>query len=278
MTEKKIFVFDSGVGGLPYLEALRSRIPQIPCHYAADREGFPYGRKSREEVRSLVLDRVGRIAERFAPRLVVLACNTASQVALDAVRERFPHISFVGTVPAVKPAAHSTCTGTIAVLSTDRAAVDPYLDALVDRWARDVRVLRVGAQSLVEFVEQDFLDASEQERLAACRNALQPILGQGADRIVLACTHFLHVSDYISRVAEPGVRVVDSREGVARRAAGILLEPSCTAACLNASSPAPGGNHPEASWGGFYATGDPNSWIGLKRFAERYELSFEGAL
>lgn len=278
MTGRRIFVFDSGVGGLPYLEALRSRIPGIPCHFAADREGFPYGRKTREEVRSLVLDRIGRIVDRFEPGLIVLACNTASQAALDAARERFPDTAFVGTVPAVKPAAQSTRTGTIAVLSTDRAAVDPYLDDLVDRWARGVRVLRVGAQALVEFVERDFLDATEEERLAACRGALAPCLGEGVDRVVLACTHFLHLADYIARAAGPGVRVVDSREGVARRAAELARATSGGADPGGASSPGSDGISSEPGRGGFYATGKPDAWTGLDRFAEMYGLDFEGSL
>ena len=278
MTGGLVFVFDSGVGGLPYLEALRFRIPGVPCHFAADRAGFPYGRKTREEVRSLVLDRVERIAARFAPRLIVLACNTASQAALEAARARFPEISFVGTVPAVKPAAQSTRTGTIAVLSTERAAVDPYLDSLVDRWARGVRVLRVGAQDLVEFVEREFLDASEEERLAACRAALEPIRGSDADRVVLACTHFLHAADYIARAAGPGIRIVDSRAGVARRAAELFLGAGVSADGASEPGPVPGRHGPEPARGGFYATGDSGSWTGLDRFAERYGLSFEGAL
>lgn len=283
MPGQRIFVFDSGVGGLPYLEALRGRIHGTPCHFAADREGFPYGRKTREEVRALVIDRVGRIAARFSPRLIVLACNTASQAALQAVRERFPGIAFVGTVPAVKPAALSSKTGTIAVLSTERAAVDPYLDSLVERWAQGVRVLRVGAQELVEFVERDFLDASEDERLAACRRALEPIRGSDVDRVVLACTHFLHVADYVARAAGPEVRVVDSRAGVTRRAAELFLEGGDSADGA-APDPAadtgsvPGRDEPEPSRGGFYATGDPGSWAGLDRFAERFGLTFEGAL
>lgn len=284
MTGKRVFVFDSGVGGLPYLEALRLRIPGIPCHFAADRAGFPYGRKTRAEVRSLVLDRVERIAGRFSPRLVVLACNTASQAALEAARTRFPEISFVGTVPAVKPAAESTRTGTIVVLSTERAAVDPYLDTLVERWAQGVRVLRIGAQDLVEFVERDFLDASEAERLAACRAALEPVLDSGADRIVLACTHFLHVADYIARAAGSGVRIVDSRAGVARRAAEVLSGGAASSPAVPAGSvptgsvPARGSGVAGEEYGGLYATGEPGSWTGLDRFAELFGLSFEGAL
>lgn len=274
-----IAVFDSGVGGLPYLAALQSRLPGVPVLYAADREGFPYGLKTRDEVRSLVIDRMGRIASRFSPRLVVLACNTASQAALEAVRDRFPDIAFVGTVPAVKPAAESTRTGTIAVLSTDRAALDPYLDSLVARWSKGTRVLRVGAQALVEFVERDFLDASEEQRLGACRNALEPLRNSDADRVVLACTHFLHVADYIAAAAGPGVRIVDSREGVARRAAAVFrggVDGSSSGGAK--SDPEPAGEGSDTACGRLYATGDPKTWTGLDRFAVLYGLPFGGAL
>lgn len=267
MAGERIVVFDSGVGGLPYLVSLRARIPGAAYVYVADREGFPYGRKTREEVRSLVLDRMDRIAARFAPRLVVLACNTASQAGLESARARFPGISFVGTVPAVKPAAQSSRTGIVAVLSTARAAVDPYLDSLVERWAGGVRVLRVGAQALVEFVEREFQDASEDRRLEACRAALEPLRDSGADRVVLACTHFLHVAEYIARAAGPEVGIVDSREGVARRAAEVFGA---------APQETPGGI--PGSPGILYATGTPDTWAGLEGFAERFGLAFGGVL
>ena len=270
MPNETIVVFDSGVGGLPYLQSTRDRIPNATCLYVADRTGFPYGRKTREEVKTLVLDRLEKIIDRFSPRLVILACNTASQAALEPARARFPGVSIVGTVPAVKPAAQSTRTGTIAVLSTDRAAVDPYLDDLVERWARGVRVVRVGAQDLVEFVERGFLDASEDDRLAACRYAVDQVRENGADRIVLACTHFLHVADYISAAAGPGIQIVDSREGVTRRAAAVFA---------SAGSRIPGYTR-TASPGsdGLFATGGPDDWSGLDRFARRFNLEFGGAL
>jgi len=279
MPRECIAVFDSGVGGLPYLAALRTRLPGAPVLYTADREGFPYGLKTRNEVRSLVIDRMERIVARFSPRLVVLACNTASQAALEAVRDRFRDVAFVGTVPAVKPAAESTRTGTIAVLSTERAALDPYLDSLVARWAKGTRVLRIGAQALVEFVERDFLDASDEQRLSVCRTALEPLRDSGADRVVLACTHFLHVSDYIAAAAGPGVRIVDSREGVARRAAAVFRGAVDASSSGGAKSdPEPAGEGSDAACGKLYATGDPKSWTGLDRFAELYGLPFGGGL
>ncbi|HSV55555.1 MAG TPA: aspartate/glutamate racemase family protein [Magnetospirillaceae bacterium] len=247
------------------MDALRMRIPGAEFVYIADREGFPYGRRTREEVRDIILDRTERIVSKFMPDLVVVACNTASQASLDALRIRFPDTLFVGTVPAVKPAAESTRTGVIAVMSTDRAAVDPYLDWLVERWARGVRVIRLGAQALVEFVERDFLDASVEDRRSACREALEPIRGSGADRVVLACTHFLHVADFIAEEAGPSVCVVDSREGVASRAAELVHRSLAT-----------GGIEGRVS--ALYATGASHGWTGLDRFARVSGLAFGGAL
>lgn len=265
MNRRPIAIFDSGIGGLPYLKALRARLPEESYVYVADNEGFPYGRKTRAEVERLVRDRMDRIVERFSPKLVVIACNTASQAALEAVRRAHAEIDFVGTVPAVKPAARSTRTGAIAVLATDRAAVDPYLDELIRRYAPGVRVLRVGAQALVEFVEERLMDADEAERLSACESAIRPLRGSGVDRIVLACTHFLHVVSYISAAAGPQVRIVDSRDGVARRARALVTANRGIAA---ASSPG----------GSLYATGETERWGGLRRFAAQFGLAFEGAL
>ncbi len=264
MVESPIAVFDSGVGGLPYLEAVRRLLPNHDYVYAADRAGFPYGRKNRPEVLSRVLECVDSIVERFAPSHVVLACNTASQAALSAARCRHPGISFVGTVPAVKPAVERTVKGNVAVLSTDQAAVDPYLDALVERYARGVRVHRIGAQDLVEFLEYRFLDASEEERFAACEAALRPVRDSGADCVVLACTHFLHAASYIARAAGPSVLVVDSREGVARRVAELVK----TRGQVSGT----------ARRGDAYATGGPEDWGSLPRYAERFGLEFRGAL
>lgn len=265
MDDRPIAVFDSGIGGLPYLAAIRSLLPDEAFVYVADREGFPYGRKSRAEVAGLVLDRMARIVSRFRPALIVLACNTASQAALAKVRAAHPGIPVVGTVPAVKPAAQSSKTGTIAVLSTVRASVDPYLDELVARHAQGVKVLRIGAQELVEFVETRYLDATEEERLDACRAALTPLKSSEADRLVLACTHFLHVSEYLAQAAGPPVRTVDSREGVAKRVASLVVR---------RESPDISCRRP----GRLYATGLSDSWGNLSRFADGYGLQFGGEL
>jgi glutamate racemase len=236
---RPIAMMDSGVGGLPYLEEAASLLPGERFVYLADRAGFPYGTKSRLEIESLVLNRVGFLVSRFNPKALVIACNTASQAALAAARKAFPDLSIVGTVPAIKPAAERTRSGVIGIMATAHAIKDPYLDGLVARYASKVLVLREGAQDLVSFVENRFIDSSAEERRAAVFPEVSRFVSGGADEIVLACTHFLHVADDIEalaselaakRPAREGreapslVEVVDSRSGVARRLRAVLYE------------------------------------------------------
>jgi glutamate racemase len=221
---RPIAIFDSGIGGLPYLEPARAALPEESFVYLADRAGFPYGTKTREEVRDRVLFLVSRLVEAYDPKAVVIACNTASQAALDAARRANPGLPIVGTVPAVKPAALRTRSGTIGVIATEGATRDPYLDALIARYAKGVRVIRVGAQELVSFVERRAATAGAVERREAARPFVMSLVERGADEIVLACTHFLHLRDDIAELAGPGVEVVDSRAGVARRLKQVLSE------------------------------------------------------
>jgi glutamate racemase len=221
---RPIAIFDSGIGGLPYLKPARAALPAESFLYIADRAGFPYGTKKHEEVRDIVLGLVARLVRDYDPKAVVIACNTASQAGLEAVRRANPGLPIVGTVPAVKPAAERTRSGTIGVMATAGAVEDPYLDALVARYAKGVSVIREGAQELVSFVERRAATAGPEERREAARPFVRRLVEQGADEIVLACTHFLHLRDDIAAVAGPDVEVIDSREGVARRLRQVLSE------------------------------------------------------
>jgi glutamate racemase len=225
-----VVVFDSGVGGLPYLAAARLLLPAESFLYVADRAGFPYGTKTGEEVRSRVSGIVAALASTYEIKALVIACNTASQAALASSRKAFPDLAIVGTVPAIKPAAERSRSGTIGVMATARAVLDPYLDDLVARYAPGLRVIREPAQDLVEFVERRFPASTAEERSAAVVPHVAAMVAGGADQIVLACTHFLHLRGDIAAAAGPGVDVVDSREGVARRLAHILRERGALAA------------------------------------------------
>jgi glutamate racemase len=281
---RPIAMMDSGVGGLPYLEEAAALLPGERFVYLADRAGFPYGTKSREEIESMVLNRVGCLVSRFNPKALVIACNTASQAALAAARRAFPELPIVGTVPAIKPAAERTRSGVIGIMATAHAIRDPYLDGLVSRYAPKVLVLREGAQDLVSFIENRFIGSSAEERRAAVFPAVSRFVEGGADEIVLACTHFLHVADDIEalaselaagRAAKEGreaglVEVVDSRDGVARRLRAVLYEEE-DAAPLSASSA------PE-SRGLFLLSGKDAPESVYAAFARRYGLEGPGLL
>jgi glutamate racemase len=221
---RPIVILDSGVGGLPYLLTARSSLPEEDFVYVADRAGFPYGTKAREEVRDLVVRLVDGLVEAYDPKAIVIACNTASQAALAAVRKANPGLPIVGTVPAVKPAAEHTRSLVIGVMATAGAVEDPYLDELVARHASGVRVLREAAQELVAFVEKRSVDASPEERLEIVSPFARRLVEAGADEIVLACTHFLHLRDDIARAAGSGVEVIDSRSGVVKRLKQVLTD------------------------------------------------------
>jgi len=255
-------IFDSGVGGLPYLAEARRLMPRRPFAYLADRGGFPYGTKTRAEVRDRVLAVVAQIVERFNPEALVIACNTASQASLEAVRAEHPGLTVVGTVPAVKPAAARTRSGVIGIMATARAVEDPYLDGLVARHAPGLRVLREAAQDLVAYVEREYPSSTAESRRAAVEPHVRRLVEGGADEIVLACTHFLHVAEDIAAVAGPGVEVVDSRDGVARRLAQLL----------GGDAPAgPAEAEPRASV--LYLTGDLPFEPAYSAFAGRFGLA-----
>lgn len=224
--ERPVAILDSGIGGLPYLAAARDALPYERFVYLADREGFPYGTKTRDEVRKRVLELADRIVAEHDPKAFVIACNTASQAALEAARIARPDLPMIGTVPAIKPAAERTRTGIIGVMATAGAIEDPYLDELVMRHAGGVKVLREAAQELVDFVERRAAYAGEEERRAAVEPFVRKLVAGGADQIVLACTHYLHLRDDIAACAGSRAEIVDSRDGVARRLAEVLDERS----------------------------------------------------
>src|SRR5918997_5723710 len=147
-----LLIFDSGIGGLSVLAPIRALIPNAPIVYAADSAGFPYGTKSPAEIESRVPALLGRLAERLDPELIVIACNTASTIALDAVRAALD-LPVVGTVPAIKPAAELSKSRTIGVLGTEATVRQPYVDRLSAQFASDCTVIRHGSADLVDLAE-----------------------------------------------------------------------------------------------------------------------------
>jgi len=147
-----LLFFDSGVGGLSILAPARKALPNAPIVYAADSAGFPYGTKSEAEIAARVPALLGRLVERYRPRLAVIACNTASTIALSAVRAALD-IPVVGTVPAIKPAALLSKSRVFGVLGTDATVRQPYVDRLAAEFGADCTVLRHGSAALVQLAE-----------------------------------------------------------------------------------------------------------------------------
>jgi len=223
---RPVAFFDSGVGGLPYLDEARSLMPERHYIYLADRAGFPYGTKSPEQVCALAVRAVCALAERFDPVAIVVACNTATEVAIDAMRSALPKLPIVGTVPAIKPAAMLSVARRIAVVATPRAAEEPYLLQLARQWAADCELTRIGDGDLVSFIEQRLYAATPAERLAMVRPSVDKALAAGADVLVLGCTHFLHMTEDFRSAVPPDrqLTLVDSRQGVARQLQRILQQ------------------------------------------------------
>ena len=218
-----ILLFDSGVGGLSVLAEVRKTLPHAPVIYAADLAGLPYGTKSEAEVAARVCGLLGRMAERWNPRLICIACNTASTIALGMVREVL-EIPIVGTVPAIKPAASETRSGTIGLLGTAATIRQAYVDNLESQFADGRTLLRHAAPGLVEAAEAKLRGravdpAAIDEAVAGLRT--QPG-GEEIDTVVLACTHFPLLQAELAEAFGAQVKFIDGAQGIARRIAHLV--------------------------------------------------------
>jgi len=224
---KPILVLDSGIGGLSVLRPIRALLPRAPILYVADNAGYPYGTKSPAEIEARVPALLGRLAERFDPELVVIACNTASTIALDAVRAALD-LPIVGTVPAIKPAAALSKTRAIGVLGTPATVVQPYVDRLAEEFAGDCEVVRHGSAELVELAEAKLRgeETSPDDYARVLCGLLGRPGGERVDTVVLACTHFPLVEEELARAAPRPLAFVDGKEGIARRTAWLLRDRS----------------------------------------------------
>jgi glutamate racemase len=213
-----ILLFDSGVGGLSVLGEVRRALPEAPVIYAADNGGLPYGTKTEAEVAARVCGLLGRMSERYRPRLICIACNTASTIALAMVRDVL-HVPIVGTVPAIKPAAQQTRSGTIGLLGTAATIRQPYVDRLAAEFAADKHLLRHAAGELVGAAEAKLrgLPVEPEVYARAAAGLRTQAGGEEIDTVVLACTHFPLVKEELAAAFGPGVRFVDGAAGIARR-------------------------------------------------------------
>ena len=208
-------IFDSGVGGLSVWRELVRLAPQVPTLYVADQAHVPYGPRPPEEIRRFA-EAVTRFLREQGAQVIILASHTVSASALWPLREAFPEIPFVGIEPAVKPAAARTRSGVIGVLGTLGTLNGPLMARVVERFARDARVVPRVCTGWVEQVEAGLLEGPEAE--ACVRAHLDPILQAGADVLVLACTHYAFLAPLIQGLSGPEVLLIDPAPAVARQA------------------------------------------------------------
>lgn len=220
-----IGIFDSGVGGLSVFREIRKLLPEERYIYYSDNAHCPYGEKSRE----YIIDRAREITRLLLSEgadIIVVACNTATAAAIATLREEF-QIRFIGMEPAVKPAAMSTKTGVVGVLATaGTLKADKYLNTR-EKWAEGVKIAEHVGQGFVELVEKGCTSGPEAEGVVT--ESLKPLLDEGADRIVLGCTHYPFLSETISKTAAiiaPGrdIKVIDPAPAVAKHLLEIMKE------------------------------------------------------
>ncbi len=213
------FVFiDSGVGGIPYMTSLLKRSSQASCLYVADTANFPYGEKSHEEVVTAASSLVEKICKRFAPSVIIVACNTISVNALDFLRQTFPQVKFVGTVPAIKLAASVSQKRKIGLLATKATCENPYNIELKNNFASDCQLICRPDASLVSFIEHKAFTSEPSELLQAVEPAISFFRKEGCDVIILGCTHFLNIKDIFIEACGQDIKIVDSVDGVVRHA------------------------------------------------------------
>ncbi|SHF02876.1 glutamate racemase [Modicisalibacter ilicicola DSM 19980] len=217
-----ILVFDSGVGGLSVVAAIRQRLPGAALAYACDNAMLPYGTKPDAWLVARIADVCCAAAEASRAVALVVACNTASTLALQELRSRLS-IPVIGTVPAIKPAAAATRSGVFGLLATSATVRRPYTEALIRDFAAHCRVVRVAADGLVAQAERK-LKGLPLDRQAICRE-LAPFWEIAAlDTVVLGCTHFPLLTDALSACAPGPVAWVDSGDAIARRVASVVAE------------------------------------------------------
>lgn len=217
-----ILLYDSGMGGLTIYDAIRQSLPDAHYLYCFDNAYFPYSEKSE----ALLIERAVKIVQKIAQKhpldLVVVACNTASTVVLPALRESFS-FPIVGTVPAIKPAAKISQTKTIGLLATKGTVSRPYVDALIEEYAQDCTVEKLGTTDLVEIVEEK--QRTGQVDMARLKKVVEPWQNHpDLDTIILGCTHFPLVKAELQALL-PNVRFfVDPNNGIAHRVVMLLEE------------------------------------------------------
>ena len=225
MTSPRILLFDSGMGGLTVARAVAKQLPEAHLIYSADNAGFPYGAWKEKPLVERIRNVIGKLIDRAKPDVVVVACNTASTIAIGDLRAAFS-VPFVGTVPAIKPAAAMTKSGIIGVLATPGTVNREYTHSLIHTYAYHCKVFLHGAPRLAEIAEQKLRGHAVD--MAELADEVAPVFrkrdGGKTDVVVLGCTHYPLLVDEIRQVAPWEVNFIDPSGAIARRVADVVEE------------------------------------------------------
>lgn len=235
MSYPRVLVFDSGIGGFSIAGCIHRVLPSVRLVYLADSAGFPYGGQSETVVVERSKQLIGKALEAFPCDIVVVACNTASTVVLPALRA-MTDIPVIGVVPAIKPAAAVSQNRRIGILATPATVTRPYLTELVEAFAGDCQVERIGHPELVCWIERQL--SGEDLPSEALSKALQPFRDAGVDTVVLGCTHYPLVVSLLKALLPEVLHWVDSGDAIARRVIWLLDQEGFGTAGLE--RPAPG--------------------------------------
>jgi len=218
---RPIGIFDSGVGGLSVYREVRQQFPAEDLLYIADQAHVPYGIRTREDVLGFS-EGIVRYLLNKRVKLIIIACNTASAVALEVLRKSYPALPFVGMEPAVKPAAEETSTGIVGVLATPATFQGALYASTVERFAKGVKILPDTCPGLVELIEEGKIDHPQTREIL--EKALDPMLEQDVDEIVMGCTHYPFVIPLIQDIVGDDIQVIDPAPAVARQAGRLLTD------------------------------------------------------
>ena len=231
MNNNPIGIYDSGFGGLSVWRELYRALPNESLVYLGDGKNCPYGSQAADNILQYATQSVERLLERGC-KMIVVACNTATAVAIKHLREKYPEVPFVGLEPAVKPACLTTKSGVVGVVATERSLQGEKFLTTLARYGEGVEVIKAVGRGFVEAVEADAELSPQTETLV--RKTIEPIIKAGADVIVLGCTHYPFLRGVIDKViGDRAVRVIDSGEAVEKRVESLLDEYDIRAAVDN---------------------------------------------
>ena len=219
-TCSKILVFDSGVGGLTIFHAIRELVPDIQIIFASDNAGFPYGTRTEESLLQRVHQVIDSLISNLLPDLVVIACNSASTLALPSLRDKYD-LPFVGVVPAIKPAAELSETGHIGLLATPATVSRDYTLELIENFASDKEVTLLGSSELVQMAENKLRGIKPDPQ--HLKNILAPLIAEESlDTLVMACTHFPLLLEDMQPHLPQVKHWVESGAAIARRVSSLV--------------------------------------------------------